>query len=147
MSGRGRASAAANANPARALALDIAERIAGLGPVSVTRFFSGAALLAAGVQFGFVIRGSLYLRVGDNNRAAFEALGAKPFSYAGRSKQVTVASYYEAPSEIVEDAERLSPWAVEAHRAALAARRPGSPRRGGRGRRKPMARPTPRPSR
>lgn len=116
-------------NPARELALELAERIDGLGPVSVARFFSGAALIAAGVQFGFVIRGSLYLRVDDKTRAEYEAAGAAPFSYAGRSKQVTVASYYEAPSEILEDSERLAAWAADAHRAALAARQRSGPAR------------------
>ena len=116
-------------SPARELALELAERIEGLGPVSVTRFFSGAALIAAGVQFGFVIRGSLYLRVDDKTRAEYEAAGAAPFSYAGRSKQVTVASYYEAPSEILEDSERLAAWAADAHRAALAARQRSGPAR------------------
>ena len=118
----------------RELALEIAERIGVLGKVSVARFFSGAALIAAGVQFAFVIRGSLYLRVDDKTRAAFEAMGAKPFHYAGRSRTVTVASYYEAPAEILEDAEALDRWAAAAHRAALTARQQDQPK-GGRRRR------------
>ena len=47
---------------ARELALEIAERIDTLPRVTVSRFFSGAGLVADGVQFGFVMRGSLYLR-------------------------------------------------------------------------------------
>ena len=57
----------------------------------------------------------------DENCAAFEALAVKPFAYAGRSKTETVASYYEAPREIVDDPDVLGRWAAEAHRAALAA--------------------------
>jgi TfoX/Sxy family transcriptional regulator of competence genes len=107
---------------ARERALEIADRLDALGPVTVSRFFAGASLIADGVQFGFVMKGSLYLRVDDRSRTAFEALGAAPFAYAGRSKAVTVASYYEAPSEIVDDPDRLSRWAAEAHRAAVTAR-------------------------
>jgi DNA transformation protein len=117
---------------ARDRALEIAERIDALGAVTVSRFFAGAALIADGVQFGFVMKGSLYLRVDDRSRTAFEALGAAPFAYAGRSKAVTVASYYEAPSEVVDDPDQLGRWAAEAHRAALAARdhsRPAKRRR------------------
>jgi DNA transformation protein len=106
---------------ARDLALDIAGRIERLGPVGVKRFFAGAALAAGGVQFGFVMKGALYLRADDESRPDFEALGARPFSYMGRSKVVTVASYYEAPAEVLENAEELCVWAVRAHRAALAA--------------------------
>jgi DNA transformation protein and related proteins len=112
-----------NQHSARERALEIAERIETLGPVSVVRFFSGSGLLAQGVQFGFVIRGSLYLRVDDASRAAYDALGAAPFSYPGRSKTVTVASYYEAPGEVVDDPDELGRWAAEALRAALAAKR------------------------
>lgn len=106
---------------ARDLALDIAGRIDGLGPVGITRFFGGVALVAGGVQFGFVMKGTLYLRVDDASRPDLEALGAKPFSYAGGSKVVTVASYYEAPDDVLEDADELRAWAARAHRAALVA--------------------------
>lgn len=107
---------------ARELALDFAERIKTLGSVSVSRFFGGAGLVAAGVQFGFVMKGSLYLRVNDKTRPNFEALGAAPFTYAGRIDKVTVATYYEAPCDVVEDSDELGRWANEAHCAALAAR-------------------------
>lgn len=108
-------------NAARALAADIAERIDGLGPVSVRRFFGGAALVADGVQVAFVIKGSLYLRVDEESRADFEAHGSAPFSYSGAAKTVTVASYYEAPAEILDDDEELSEWVERAYRAARAA--------------------------
>jgi DNA transformation protein and related proteins len=108
---------------ARDLALDIAARIAGVGAVTVKRFFGGAALVTDGMQIGFVMKGSLYLRVDNAGRAAFEALGLSPFAYAGGSKTVTVASYYEAPEEILEDDEQLCEWVAKARRASLAGRR------------------------
>lgn len=115
--------------PARERALEIADRIESLGAVSVKRFFGGASLVLDGVQFGFVMKGSLYLRVDNTSRTAFEALGGTPFTYAGGSKTVTVASYYEAPDAILEDAEQLHHWAATAHRAARMARRDGRKRR------------------
>jgi TfoX/Sxy family transcriptional regulator of competence genes len=68
------------------------------------------------------MKGSLYLRVDDRGRFHFEALGAVPFTYAGRSQAVIVTSYYEAPDEIVDDPDELRRWASEAHRAAASAR-------------------------
>ena len=100
------------------LAREVAERIQGIGPVSVSRFFGGAALKADGVQFGFVMKGSLYLRVDSDGRAAFEAMGALPFQYSSRSKTVTVTSYCEAPAEVMDDPDMLSLWAARAHAAA-----------------------------
>jgi DNA transformation protein len=107
---------------ARELALDIAERVGRADEVMVKRFFGGAALLAAGLQFGFVMKGSLYLRTDDTNRAAFEAMGAAPFRYAGAGRTVTVQGYFEAPAEIVEDSERLRVWVERARHAAMIAR-------------------------
>lgn len=110
---------------ARDRAIEIAERVGALGPVTVTRFFSGAGLVADGVQFAFFMKGSLHLRVDDLSRAAFEALGASPFAYASRSKTVTVANYYEAPGEVMDDSDELARWVAQAHRTALAASRNG----------------------
>jgi DNA transformation protein len=100
------------------LARDFADRIHGVGPVSTSRFFGGAALKVDGVQFGFVMKGSLYLRVDSEGRAVFEAMGALPFQYSSRSEKVTVTSYYEVPAEVMEDPDMLSYWAVRAHTAA-----------------------------
>lgn len=109
-------------NAAREFALDIAERVTGLGPVSVRRFFSGAGLVADGVQFAFVIGGSLYLKVDDEFRGAFEAMGAKPFVYEGKRKPVTISSYYETPEDVIYDEDELRRWAVRSFKAAAAAR-------------------------
>lgn len=62
---------------------EIAYQLSSLGAVTVTRLFGGAALRLDGVMFGFVARGSLFLRVDDVNRPAFVAAGMGPFSYAG----------------------------------------------------------------
>ena len=107
---------------AREFALEIAERITGLGPITVRRFFSGAGLVADEVQFAFVIDGSLYLKVDDEFRPEFEALGAKPFVYEGKRKSITISSYYEAPEDVIYDQDELRRWAVRSHRAAAAAR-------------------------
>ncbi|MGO9135358.1 MAG: TfoX/Sxy family protein [Methylovirgula sp.] len=105
----------------RDLALDLATRIEGLGAISVKRFFGGTALVVDGIQVGFVMKGSFYLRVDDASRTRFEALGMSPFTYPGRRKTVTVSSYYAAPDDIFDDNEQLRDWAIDAYRAALGA--------------------------
>lgn len=113
----------------REFALEVAERINGLGPVTVTRFFGGAGLVADGVQFAFAMDGSLYFRVDAASRAEFEALGAKPFVYDTKAKSVTISSYYEVPEEIIYDQDDLRTWAVKSHRAAQAARLANPPKK------------------
>jgi DNA transformation protein len=115
-------------NNSREFALEIAERITGLGSITVRRFFSGSGLVADDVQFGFVIDGSLYLKVDEEFRAAFEAMGAKPFVYEGKRNPVTISSYYETPEDVIYDAEELRQWARRSYRAAAAARQRREPK-------------------
>lgn len=94
-----------------------------MGQVDVKRFFGGASLCLGGVQFAFVMKGTLYLRANEDTRKKFEDLGACPFSYSTRARRVTVASYYETPAEVMDDSTALHAWAKQAHTAASQAAR------------------------
>jgi DNA transformation protein len=106
---------------AHAFAVDIAERLGRLGPVVVKRMFGGAALSVHGVTFALLIDGDLYLRVDAESRPAFERLGSAPFSYQAKGRTVTVASYFAAPADILDDPDDLPAWAERALQAARAA--------------------------
>jgi len=99
-----------------------------MGAIEVKRFFGGSSLLADGVQFAFVMKGTLYLRTDDNTRAAFVAKGAAPFSYAKSAARVQVTSYYEAPADVLDDPAALLRWSIEAHAVALRSGRSSRPR-------------------
>lgn len=105
---------------------EIAYQLAPLGNVTVVRFFSGAALRLDGVMFGFMSRGSLFLRVDDVNRPAFVAAGMGSFSYERPTRTVSLVGYYETPADVLEDAGALFDWCRSAYRAALLA---GPPKR------------------
>lgn len=115
---------------ARDRALEFADRLHGLGPFSVNRFFGGAGLAMNGAAFAFVIKGVLYLRVDDASRPAFLARGSEPFTYATRVRTVRVDSYYALPEEIEDDPDLLRHWAMQAIRAATLAKPNRRPRRG-----------------
>ena len=106
---------------ARQRAHEIADALGGARKVTVTRFFGGAALVAHGTQFAFVIKGTLYLRTDASSRARFEARGCAPFSYATRRGRVVVASYHEAPPDVVDDPAQLREWVAAAQRSAARA--------------------------
>lgn len=109
---------------------EIAYQLSSLGAVTVTRLFGGAALRLDGVMFGFVARGSLFLRVDDVNRPAFVAAGMGPFSYAGRTRTVALDGYYETPADVLRMPARCSTGAV----ARIAQRCSPGRRRGARAR-------------
>lgn len=103
-----------------------------LGPVETRRFFGGTGLLLDGTLFGFVHGGELWLRVDEAGRRAFEAAGARPFSYRTATREVTVGAYWAAPEEVRLVPEVLHDWAAR----ALAAARANPPKRRGAARRR-----------
>ena len=56
------------------------DQLASLGHVTVRRMFGGAGVYCDGLMFGLVSDDTLYFRVDDGNRGAFEAEGLAPFS-------------------------------------------------------------------
>lgn len=106
----------------RRLALDFASQLAPAGSIDVRRFFGGSALVRNGAQFGFVMKGTLYLRVDDAMRAEFEADGSEPFSYHAAGKEVAVRRYYAVPAHVVDDPALLRAYSERALHAAPAAR-------------------------
>jgi len=104
-------------------AADVADDLAGLGPVTLGRFFGGVGLRLEDVQFGFVMKSSVYLRVDDATRPTFEQFGGRPFQYQANGRTVTVSSYYDVPHPAREDPAKLVDLARQANDVARAARR------------------------
>ncbi|NKJ91628.1 competence protein TfoX [Rhizobium leguminosarum bv. viciae] len=96
------------------LALDFAGQIAPAGCIDIRRFFGGSALVRNGAQFGFVMKGTLYLRVDEAMRAEFEADGSEPFSYSAAGREVTVRRYYAVPAHVIDDPALLHSYAERA---------------------------------
>jgi TfoX/Sxy family transcriptional regulator of competence genes len=111
------------------LAEHLCEALAPLGAVGVRRFFGGWALHCRGVQFAMVMD-TLYLRVDDRTRPAYEAAGSEPFRYRTGKREVEVRRLYSAPPEALDDPERLCELAREAMVTAQPAARKSKPGRG-----------------
>ena len=89
-----------------------------LGHVTVRRMFGGAGVYCDGLMFGLVSDDTLYFRVDDGNRGAFEAEGQQPFTYDGKGKTIQLP-YWRVPERLFDEPEEMIDWA----RAALAAAR------------------------
>ena len=94
-----------------------------LGPVVFKRLFGGEGLSLGGVTFAFIMEQSLYMRVDDETRPAFEDAGAEPFSYSTKRKRVIVRSFFATPEELFDDAAEFRDWARAALAVAQAAAR------------------------
>jgi len=99
------------------------ELLAPLGSVSARRMFGGVGLFQNGMMFGLIARGELFLKVGDTNRAMYEAAGEAPFSYPTKHGSHTISSYWRCPPDLFDDSETLQTWARQAVEAAVIASR------------------------
>jgi DNA transformation protein len=94
------------------------DQLNALGPVTIRRMFGGAGVYCDGLMFGLVSDDTLYFRVDDGNRAAFEAEGQRPFSYDGKGRTIELP-YWRVPERLFDEPDEMAAWA----RAALAAAR------------------------
>ena len=93
------------------------DQLRGLGHVTSRRMFSGAGLYCDGVIFALILRDTLYFKVDDGNRRAYEAEGLRPFSYDAGGRTVEIGAYWKVPERLFDEPDEMVEWA----RAALAA--------------------------
>lgn len=106
------------------------ELLAPLGTITARRMFGKTGVFCDGVMLGMVTANTLYFRVDDHNRTAFEeARSSPPLNYAKKGKLIDL-SFWRAPDRLFDDPDALLTWA----RVAL-----GAARRVARKRRRPVA--------
>lgn len=99
----------------------------GLGRITWRRMFSGASLYCDGVIFALVLRDTLYFKVDDGNRRAYEAEGLEPFTYEAAGQTRTIGAYWRVPERLFDDPDEMGEWAraaVAVGRRAAAEKRP-----------------------
>lgn len=101
----------------------IVDQLTALRGMTSRRMFGGHGLYCDGMFFGIIYQGRLYLKITPDIVSSYLAQGMAPFR--PNAKQ-TLKTYYEVPADVVEDAERLTTWAVQAVRSRV---RPSSPPR------------------
>jgi len=99
----------------------VREMLAPLGDIRDGKFFGGHAMKHGAHQFAMVMGNTLYFRVDDGSRLAYEKRGSKPFSYSTKNGVVQVRKYYAVPAELLDDPAQLVAWARQAIMAAGAA--------------------------
>jgi DNA transformation protein len=94
----------------RAFALDQLRRV--LPAVRDRAMFGGVGIYSSDHFFALIDDDTLYFKVDDMNRAAFEARGSGPFRPYGPDGEMM--QYNEVPGDVLEDAEVLKEWAEAA---------------------------------
>jgi DNA transformation protein len=109
------------------------EELAPLGRVTTRRMFGKTGVFCDGVMLGMVDENTLYFRVDDGNREAFqEAASFPPLSYVCRGRIIEL-SFWRVPERLFDEPDELIEWGrtamAAARRIAAKSRRPASRRR------------------
>ena len=97
----------------------VEELFSGLGPVRIKPMFGAAGVYADELMFAIISDDALYLRVDDQIRERFEAVGSEPFVYRTRDGQEMSLGYWRAPDDALEGPDEAEPWARLSLDAAL----------------------------
>ncbi len=103
----------------------VLDQLARLGAVSSRRMFGGAGLYRDEFFFGLIADDVLYLRVDNSNRKDYTARGMAQFKPYADRPHLSV-SYYETPTDVLEDASELVRWVRRSVSVAMA--KPARPR-------------------
>jgi DNA transformation protein len=110
------------------------EQLAPLGPITMRRMFGKTGVFCDGVMLGMVDENTLYFRVDDHNKAAFEeAAVCPPLNYKKQGRTLDL-SFWRAPERLFDEPDELVTWGrealVAARRVAAKTKRPAAAGRG-----------------
>ena len=100
--------------------LDTLSPHAGIAGIAAKRMFGGTGFSIDGKTVSIIVMDQLWLKVDDETRVAFEQARCEIFTYESAGKMRTM-SYYTVPSDAMESAALMRPWAERAWGAALRA--------------------------
>jgi len=82
----------------------------GIAGISSRAMFGGWGFYRDGKIFGIIADGKLYFKVDDSNKSEYVSYGSKAFEYHGKKGKSVTMSYWEVPSDILENREELEEW-------------------------------------
>jgi DNA transformation protein len=90
------------------------DQLSGLGGITSRPMFGGWGIYWEAVIFAILFGDQLYFKVDEQSKSEYVAKGMAPFH---PNERQTLKSYYEVPSDVLDDIEALLSWAREAIRA------------------------------
>jgi DNA transformation protein len=89
--------------------------------IRAQRMFGGVGIYAGDWFFALIDDDTLYFKVDDETRPAYEARGMEPFRPYGDGGEVM--QYYQVPNDVLEDPDTLRGWVLDAVAVARRAKR------------------------
>lgn len=108
---------------------DIEDVFRALGEVSIRRMFGGKGIYHRGLIVAVELGDELRLKADAVSAPAFEAAGARRWTYEGKAGKPVLMPYWSIPDEAFDDPDLMADWVRLAYEAAL--RAPPKSRPGG----------------
>ena len=105
----------------------VLDQLARVPDLRSRRMFGGVGLYSGARFFAIVAADELFFKVGEANRAAYEAAGSEPFRPLADTSRPVSMSYWRVPVEVLEDPAELTEWARAA--ISVAGQTPRKPRK------------------
>ncbi len=100
---------------------EIEDVFAALGPVTVKRMFGGKGVFHQGLMVAVDLAGELMLKADVFSGVAFEAAGARRWTYQRKTGKIVPMSYWTIPADAFDDPDIMAHWVRLAYAAALRA--------------------------
>ena len=81
----------------------VMEKLLPIGDIRSRAMFGGYGIFHEGLMFSLIAEDTLYFKVNDSNRDIYEKAESKPFPHG--------ISYWEVPTEVLEDNAKFHEWA------------------------------------
>jgi len=80
----------------------IMEKLSPIGEIKSRAMFGGYGIFYEGMMFALISEDVLYFKVNDSNPDTYKNAGSRPFPHG--------ISYWEVPTEVLEDTTKLYEW-------------------------------------
>ena len=81
----------------------VLEKLSPIGDIKSRAMFGGYGIFHEGLMFALISEDVLYFKVNKTNRAIYESAQSKPFPQG--------ISYWEVPTDVLEENTKLHEWA------------------------------------
>ena len=97
----------------RAFVAHLTEQLAPIGGITGRAMFGGYGFWHEGQMFALLdSESTLYFKVDDSNRAAYESAGSAQFAPPMPQRRAPMTMpYYTVPPELIDDGDQLREWA------------------------------------
>jgi len=89
----------------------ILEQLGGVRALVTKRMFGGVGIYSGDVFFAVIDNDTIFFKVDDELAARYREAGMPPF--APMPGKPPMMSYYQVPTDVLEDAEEMVKWAKE----------------------------------